>query len=123
MRAVAPLGLVLVLLAQVASADAGAPDAAPVEAGVASADAATAVAPAEAVELLAKTERIRAFIRGELDPALAPQALFDVPLGDAGAIALEASRLARLLRPDLPAHFAHRDQSFHSIAITCSVAS
>lgn len=37
-----------------------------------------------------------------------------------GAVLELAARLAGV---PLPAHFAHRDQSFHSIAITCSVAS
>jgi len=48
-------------------------------------------------ELLTTTGRVRAFLRGELDTSVDPATLFDVPLDDEAAIAIEAKRLAAIV--------------------------
>lgn len=50
------------------------------------------------LELRQLSERIAALRAGELDTAVDPQSLFDVPLDDHAAIAVEARRLQRMLR-------------------------
>ena len=47
-----------------------------------------------------RTAQVRAFLRGELEVSIEPSSLFDVNIGDAEVVALEARRLASILEPE-----------------------
>ena len=84
-----------VTVAGVAAADAG-PDAEVSPAP--GADAGEIADNPEEVKALARqVERVRALLAEKLDVAVEPQSLFDVPLADENAIAVEIVRLERVL--------------------------
>lgn len=80
------------------SAAASAPGPAPPPPPSASAAAAPVTPPPPAIaDLRRRAERIRSLLAGELDPGIRPAELFDVPLDDEEAIAVEARRLEALV--------------------------
>lgn len=85
--------------------DGGALDAGISDAG---ADAAASVDP-EVATLRQRARQVRALLAGSLDPSVEPQSLFDTPLGNARAVAVEVARLRALTHERLSSADAGTD--------------